>query len=123
MFAHRYLRGLTKRSEQGDELMLSKGCSDNIIPFTVIVQKEFAVVGGSGETAERLVVWVGGGNQTLFIRDGLQKPSAPETTKNNPWCLLCTQSLEPRIAHCAFTMEMLGGETEAHGGGVSGLQR
>lgn len=56
MFAHRYLRGLTKGSEQGDELMLSKGRSDNILPSTVIVQKELAVVGGSGETAERLVV-------------------------------------------------------------------
>lgn len=62
-----------------------------------MVHKDFAVTGGSGETAERLMVWVGGGNQTTpVIRDSLQKPSAPETTKNNPWCLLCTQGSVPK---------------------------
>lgn len=76
--------------------MLSKGHSDNIILFNVTAHKEFAAIGVSGKTAERLVVWVGGGNQTLFIRDGLQKPSAPETTKNNPGCLLCTWSCVPK---------------------------
>lgn len=76
--------------------MLSKGRSDNIKPFNVMAHKEFTSIGVSGKTAERLVAWVGGGNQTLFIRDGLQKPSAPETTKNNPGCLLCTRSLVPK---------------------------
>lgn len=43
------------------------------------------------------MVWVGGGNQTTsFVRDSLQKPSSPETTKNNPRCLLCTQGLVPK---------------------------
>lgn len=101
VFAHRHLSGLTKGSEQGDEVMLSKGRSDNIIRFNIIAHKEFTVIGGSRETAERLVVWVGGGirrNQTLFIRNGLQKPSAPESIKKNPWCPLCIRSFAPIVS-------------------------
>lgn len=96
MFAHRHLSGLTAGNEQRDEVMLSKGCSENIIPFNVIAHKEFVLFRGSRETAESLVVWVGTGKQTPFIREGSQKPSAPETTKNSPWCLLCTQGFAPK---------------------------
>lgn len=99
VFAHRHLSGLTEKREQGGEVMLSRGHSDNIIRFSVMAHRELAVIRGSRENCrerERLVVWAGGGNQTLFIRDGLQKPSAPETTKKNPWCLLRTRSFAPK---------------------------
>lgn len=42
-FAHRHLSGLTKGSKQKDEVMLSKGHSDNVIRFNVMAHKEFAV--------------------------------------------------------------------------------